>query len=1011
MRPRTAFALLTILLAAHPAQALWSDDYNKAELWGDEQLPVRQVISCEDGAGGSFVISETGTGDGRRVRVQRISHSGRVLWEPDGRAPALLPGSTYELIPISACPDGKGGVYYTSVEYKGGFHLALTYIGNDGFTARALLDPITLPYDAELVASNDGDAILVSPGGVADPNTLFVVRLDSTLSDIDWNGVYLDPFVFPVTGPDRAECISAVSDGNGGVLIAAARVSAGTSPTEVAFQRITHDGIRAFALGGIVVDDIQTSISSVQVAAAEFDAAYVVIQDAGSLQAHHMTGAGTLDWASPVLLHNTAANIFMETDICSDGVEGLYSVASDGDLHLNHVDLDANEVWGPGGHSVTVTSGIETQPRLVQSDWHGAVLTWINEAPAQPDPVKHLAAMRFDYEGITVWSRAELFGGDGIRDPALLQAVKDLSGGLQLAWTNERIEIGPGWQDVWAMGLDAMGDPPIPRMEYAAPAASEYGQPQAVLLVGDYLDNDTDYRFEHTSGSCAFDLHEPASIDMHAVEGWIHPRQVVNGDYHAQIWDGPVLLAHLPDAYTLAPISPCDTVEDLLISPSPSSIEVQVDDHGDVHLAWIDIDPVTFDEDLFYRKRSAGVWGATVVADSNLGGISVPSMAIDRDATAHIAYLAVPSWLVSEVRYTTIEEGGSPTLVEVWSDGLENRQPHIAIDPTGTTHIVFREGGSPGPIHAKHLYTDGSGFHGPDIIMSDPGLFQIALSPWEGGAVMAYELFLEYPLYRLAYRKLESGAWGEEVELETAAWAGHPRVAWDGQNRILFAWDRYQYVYGGSLLGLRVEERGVLEDLRSLHLPSTDAIAWIASSGPERFHLVSQHLLSTGPADDLIYLRSGNGRTFGPPKLIHSGASPTLGGISAGPADDQVIAYWRQGSTLQAWECNALEPSPTAVDEPPTLTRSRLAAHPNPFNARTLIRFELAEAGRLTLDLFDLRGRKVSRLVEGEFPIGPHEVPLVTGGSTGLDLASGVYLIVLRVDERPEDTAKVVLVK
>ena len=49
--------------------------------------------------------------------------------------------------------------------------------------------------------------------------------------------------------------------------------------------------------------------------------------------------------------------------------------------------------------------------------------------------------------------------------------------------------------------------------------------------------------------------------------------------------------------------------------------------------------------------------------------------------------------------------------------------------------------------------------------------------------------------------------------------------------------------------------------------------------------------------------------------------------------------------------------------------------------------------------------------MEGEFPIGPHEVPLVTGGSTGLDLASGVYLIVLRVDERPEDTAKVVLVK
>mgnify|MGYP001554723216 CR=1 FL=1 len=102
-------------------------------------------------------------------------------------------------------------MYYLSVEYQNGFYLALSFIGDDGYNARALLDPITLPYDAELVASHDGDAILISEGGVTHPNTLFVAKLDSTFASVDWNGVYLDPFQFPVVGPDRSACISAVS--------------------------------------------------------------------------------------------------------------------------------------------------------------------------------------------------------------------------------------------------------------------------------------------------------------------------------------------------------------------------------------------------------------------------------------------------------------------------------------------------------------------------------------------------------------------------------------------------------------------------------------------------------------------------------------------------------------------------------------------------------------------------------------------------------------------------------
>ena len=73
--------------------------------------------------------------------------------------------------------------------------------------------------------------------------------------------------------------------------------------------------------------------------------------------------------------------------------------------------------------------------------------------------------------------------------------------------------------------------------------------------------------------------------------------------------------------------------------------------------------------------------------------------------------------------------------------------------------------------------------------------------------------------------------------------------------------------------------------------------------------------------------------------------------------------------------------------------------HPNPFNPRTAIDFELPRATRTWLEVFDLSGRRVARLLSAmELPAGTHSVSWNGRSEAGQALPSGVYFIRLRTD-------------
>jgi hypothetical protein len=60
--------------------------------------------------------------------------------------------------------------------------------------------------------------------------------------------------------------------------------------------------------------------------------------------------------------------------------------------------------------------------------------------------------------------------------------------------------------------------------------------------------------------------------------------------------------------------------------------------------------------------------------------------------------------------------------------------------------------------------------------------------------------------------------------------------------------------------------------------------------------------------------------------------------------------------------------------------------YPNPFNATTNISFNLAEAGNVSLNVYDITGRLVTTLVDGQMDAGQHVVAW-----DGSNVSSGVY--------------------
>lgn len=103
---------------------------------------------------------------------------------------------------------------------------------------------------------------------------------------------------------------------------------------------------------------------------------------------------------------------------------------------------------------------------------------------------------------------------------------------------------------------------------------------------------------------------------------------------------------------------------------------------------------------------------------------------------------------------------------------------------------------------------------------------------------------------------------------------------------------------------------------------------------------------------------------------------------------------------------------PGRIGSGPAAAESTRLFHgfPNPFNPQTTIPFSLAEAGRVTIRVYNVLGQEVAELVDEGLASGFHRIVWDGRDATGRGVSSGVYLIRL-VSGKVSNTKKVLLLK
>jgi len=84
--------------------------------------------------------------------------------------------------------------------------------------------------------------------------------------------------------------------------------------------------------------------------------------------------------------------------------------------------------------------------------------------------------------------------------------------------------------------------------------------------------------------------------------------------------------------------------------------------------------------------------------------------------------------------------------------------------------------------------------------------------------------------------------------------------------------------------------------------------------------------------------------------------------------------------------------------------------YPNPFNPSTSIEFSLPVAGHVQVEVFNILGRRVRRLIDRDLSAGEHRIVFDARTDRGSSLATGIYFYRLTTDGF-QDTRKMLLLK
>jgi len=220
----------------------------------------------------------------------------------------------------------------------------------------------------------------------------------------------------------------------------------------------------------------------------------------------------------------------------------------------------------------------------------------------------------------------------------------------------------------------------------------------------------------------------------------------------------------------------------------------------------------------------------------------------------------------------------------------------------------------------------------------------------------------------------------------------------------------YMFIYnesGGCIQIYEVVNLNAVAFVGEICLPNGSATAAIAAGAPasQAKALASDELYVAGYSHDLHAYDISD---INNPMLL--GSTQTIGQIEHLEVYNEVLYAAEGGAGMAAYDVST---GISAVDNELSGFPKRATLHanyPNPFNPSTTIKFELPSAGSASLEVFDVAGKRIRKLIGNDLAAGPHEVVWHGRDEAGHVVPSGVYYYRLEAGKFHE-TKQMVLLK
>jgi len=189
---------------------------------------------------------------------------------------------------------------------------------------------------------------------------------------------------------------------------------------------------------------------------------------------------------------------------------------------------------------------------------------------------------------------------------------------------------------------------------------------------------------------------------------------------------------------------------------------------------------------------------------------------------------------------------------------------------------------------------------------------------------------------------------------------------------------------GDADLGRAYDAPTVTETARLAIYEAASPTLWVTQRGRATGADFAMDVDSVGAVESRVAgdQQLGNHSAAGPAALAMA-LSFDFGALAASKAETLVVV-----TRLQPSEPVAVEPEVEIVPAP-----SLGALGPMPFRGELRLTFQLPQAGRVRLDVFDVRGRHLRRLVDGERASGPHRVTWDGRDEHGRQQGAGLYFV------------------